>query len=433
MPNAATTEVESRGAPELGAVLAALAAAKASTDGALEAALADVVQLGAEEQLARLIVGTLVLRNPVVLQLPHEEAIRQQMDALKLVAELDAVSVWVLELGDRVHCIGSRGRHAVTRRTREHAQRLIRSEPEFPPTRRVIHGVAVLRGGRPVGAIVLRGPGRGRELAQALAREAGQMIAVALERSDLLHRSEERLRVVVQASERRLARLTFDMHDGPAQDILALLSEVRLFRGQLGDALHDRATKHIIVGRVDDLEARLLALDADLREVIQSFQTPGLLERPLPEVLADEAENVRSRDGIDCVLQIRGEFSERVTASQRIAIVRVIQESLSNVRVHSGATSVRVVVTQNAGGVRIKVTDDGRGFDVERTLIRSARRGRLGLLGMAERIRLLGGTFDVTSKPGGPTVIYAHLPEWRPAVLEPQLSAETPRQHRRQR
>ena len=175
----------------------------------------------------------------------------------------------------------------------------------------------------------------------------------------------------------------------------------------------------------------MLALDADLREVIQSFQTPGLLERPLPEILADEAENMRSRDGIDCSLQIRGELSERVTASQRIAILRVIQESLSNVRVHSGAASVRVVVAQNAGGVRIEVTDDGRGFDVERTLVRSARRGRLGLLGMAERIRLLGGTFDVRSKPGGPTVISAHLPEWRPTAPEPRVTAETPPRPRR--
>jgi signal transduction histidine kinase len=170
-----------------------------------------------------------------------------------------------------------------------------------------------------------------------------------------------------------------------------------------------------------------------LREVIQSFQTPGLLERPLAELLADEAENLRSRDGIDCRIHIGGELSERVTASQRIAIVRVIQESLSNVRVHSGATTVRVVITPSAAGVSIEVTDDGRGFDVERTLVRSARQGRLGLLGMAERIRLLGGTFDVRSKPGGPTAIYAHLPEWLPTAAEPRVTAETPQRPRRRR
>ena len=403
-----------------------------SADGAVEAALADFVKLGADERMARLIVGTLALRNLSLLGLPHEEAIRRQIETLKLVADLDAVSVWTVGLGDRVRCVGSRGKHAVTRRTREYAQEVIRSEQELG-IHRAIQGIAITRGERPVGAIVFRGPTRRRELAHALAREAEPVMAYALERADLLSANEDRLTVVVQASERRLARLTFDMHDGPAQDILALLGEVRLFRRQLADALEDRATKPIVLGRVDDLEARLLALDADLREVIQSFQTPGLLERPLSELLAGEAENLRSRDGIDCSIHVRGELSERVTASQRIAIARVIQESLSNVRVHSGAASVRVVVAQSVGGVSIEVTDDGRGFDVERTLVRSARQGRLGLLGMAERIRLLGGTFDVRSKPGGPTVIYAHLPEWLPTSTGPHVTAETRQRPRRRR
>lgn len=379
----------------------------------VEATLAEIATDRGDEAASRLIVGTLALRDFRLLELPHEEAIRQQIEILKRVADVDAVSVWTADLGGRVRCVMSRGPNAVTRRTRECARDVVGSVAT-QGNQRTIQGVAVTRFGHPVGAIVFRGSTRRRELAQALAREAAPLISFALERSDLLAGNEERLRVVVQASERRFSRLTFDMHDGPAQDIMALLGEVRLFRGQLADTLVDRATKPIILGRVDDLEARLLALDADLREVITSFQTPGVFERPLTEVLAEEAENMRNRDGIECVLEIRGQLSDRVTASQRIAIMRVIQESLSNVRVHSGAASVRVVVTQDSGGVRIAVTDDGRGFDVERTLVRSARRGRLGLLGMAERIRLLGGTFDIRSAPGGPTVISAHLPEWRP-------------------
>jgi signal transduction histidine kinase len=110
--------------------------------------------------------------------------------------------------------------------------------------------------------------------------------------------------------------------------------------------------------------------------------------------------------------------------------VRVIQESLSNVRTHSGAQSVRVTVATTVGGIRVEIADDGHGFDVERTLVRAARRGRLGLLGMAERIRILGGTFDVRSKPGGPTSISAYLPEWLPP---PAPTAETQPQHPRRR
>jgi signal transduction histidine kinase len=64
--------------------------------------------------------------------------------------------------------------------------------------------------------------------------------------------------------------------------------------------------------------------------------------------------------------------------------------------------------------VRAEIEDDGRGFDLERTLVRAAKGGRMGLVGMNERALLLGGAFDVRSAPGGPTRISVTLPEWRP-------------------
>jgi hypothetical protein len=66
------------------------------------------------------------------------------------------------------------------------------------------------------------------------------------------------------------------------------------------------------------------------------------------------------------------------------------------------------------------VTDDGAGFNVERTLVRAARSGRLGLVGMAERVRLLGGVFDIDSAPGAGTTISVSLPRWSAASLPPR-------------
>jgi signal transduction histidine kinase len=80
---------------------------------------------------------------------------------------------------------------------------------------------------------------------------------------------------------------------------------------------------------------------------------------------------------------------------------------------------VSVSIEARTDCTSLDIVDDGRGFDVPRTLVRAARRGRFGLLGMSGRVRLLGGRFDVQSRPGGPTVISVLLPAWRP--LAPAL------------
>jgi signal transduction histidine kinase len=107
-----------------------------------------------------------------------------------------------------------------------------------------------------------------------------------------------------------------------------------------------------------------------------------------------------------------------MTASQRIALYRIVQESLTNVREHSGANEVQIRVQGGIRGTEVQIEDDGRGFEVANTLISAAKRGRLGLVGMAERVRLLGGSFDVQSRPGGPTTVSLLLPHWQPVAPE---------------
>ena len=62
----------------------------------------------------------------------------------------------------------------------------------------------------------------------------------------------------------------------------------------------------------------------------------------------------------------------------------------------------------------MQISDDGMGFEVERALAKAAQRGRLGLVGIAERTRMLGGTFDLDSAIGGPTTLRLTLPRWEP-------------------
>jgi signal transduction histidine kinase len=112
-------------------------------------------------------------------------------------------------------------------------------------------------------------------------------------------------------------------------------------------------------------------------------------------------------------LELGGEL-DGLTASQRITIYRIVQEGLSNVRDHSEATAVRVTVDGRQGQIRVQIEDNGQGFHVEPTMIRAAKNGRLGLVGIGERVRLLGGQFDIQSRVGGPTTLSVALLRWRP-------------------
>lgn len=105
-----------------------------------------------------------------------------------------------------------------------------------------------------------------------------------------------------------------------------------------------------------------------------------------------------------------------LSPSQRIALVSVVGEALNNVREHSDATDVRISVSLDATGVQAQVLDNGHGFDVEAALVGAARRGRIGLAGIHERVRLLGGQCIVESQPGGPTAVSLVLPRWEPVV-----------------
>jgi signal transduction histidine kinase len=91
------------------------------------------------------------------------------------------------------------------------------------------------------------------------------------------------------------------------------------------------------------------------------------------------------------------------------AIYRVAQEALTNVTRHAGATLVELELEEQGGGAELRVRDDGGGFDPA-VVARADSGSGLGLVGMAERARLVGGELDVRSAPGGGTTITLRVP-----------------------
>lgn len=349
------------------------------------------------------------IADPRLLEPPPQLALETQLRLLSAFCDVDDVSVWISDDRQRPRLLARIGAEP-TRTVRAAARETLAGGNRTASGS--IRAFPVVRWERAEGALVVRAP-RGDHRAYALAAELAAKLAPSVERVRLLERRTERESALVEAAERRLARLGYDLHDGPVQEVVALGAELRLFREQLRRTLGSHRHAGIILGRVDDLEARLVALDGELREVARSLESPTVLRTPLPELLRAEATQLEERAGLAVDLRLSGDL-EALTASQAIALLRVVQEALANVEAHSGARSTRVVVSAGTEELRAEVTDDGKGFAVEPTLVQAARGGRLGLVGMSERVRLLEGRLDVESKPGGPTRIAAAIPRWRP-------------------
>src|SRR5829696_3093503 len=161
------------------------------------------------------------------------------------------------------------------------------------------------------------------------------------------------------ANERLLVRLGFDLHDGPLQQVHVLAQDIRLLREQVV-ALVGAEHREPVVGRFADLEAELAELHQDLRDLAHSLEPRSLLQQPLPTAINRELKALARRTGIATSIEREGSFRE-LSASQRIALLRVLQEALSNVRQHSGASSVDVEVVENEAGVSMVIRDDGHG------------------------------------------------------------------------
>jgi signal transduction histidine kinase len=397
-----------------GAAIVELAAALELADNDVRGAAAVVAEACALPLAsARFLLFSQVAGSPRLLELPPLVAAETQLGLLLSFDVLGDVSLWrqtprgpecILSVGGAGH---------PSRRVRAEAKAVLRGRSRLSLLGgSQLRSVAVQRFGEPYAAVVGRMGAAQPEVADAYLAELAGALAPVLEREHLLEHSADRERMLVASAERRLMRLGFDLHDGPIQDVLALAADVKLLQQQVYPFVLEEHRERAN-GRFDDLLARLVELDRQLRELAHSLETKSVLSRPLGEILHREIDAFAERNGIAATLEIQGE-ADSLSSQQRITVFRAIQEALANIREHAGASSVDVRVRARRSAIEVRITDDGTGFEVERALAKAAQRGRLGLVGIAERVRMLGGTFELESRPGGPTTLRITLPRWEP-------------------
>jgi signal transduction histidine kinase len=363
----------------------------------------------------RLNVAMHVLRDPTLLQLPPALAIEAQVRRLIAFAPFDAVSMWAMDEQATLRCVAAAGNRERTESEAAAAACVLEADGVRPdrtpaPQREdEILVTPIIRWQQPCAALVVRPAAGQARRCRAMMEYGRSILGPILEREALLRRGAATERTLVASSERSLERLGLDLHDRPIQDAAVLAEDVRLFKRQLSGAIAGHEHAAILAGRVDDLEARLVALHGELRQLSHSLAAPTVLRRPLGELLEAEGRAFRDRTEIELDLHVGGDV-DAVPNAQRVTLIRIVQEALSNAREHSGARRVRVSVVAHHDRVEAAISDDGRGFAVEQTLTSAAERGRLGLVGINERARVVGGTCDIRSRLDGGTAIAVTLP-----------------------
>jgi signal transduction histidine kinase len=185
-------------------------------------------------------------------------------------------------------------------------------------------------------------------------------------------------------------RIARDLHDGAAQDLAFIVHAARHLRAA-ADA--GGPLDHIAVAAQHALE--------NTREAIANLARPTA--EPLTSALARAAREVGNRAGAR--VEVSGDAELEVPAATREALCRLVREAVTNAVRHGGASSVRVTVEETPE-LRVRIRDDGRGFDV------TARRegdGGFGLLGMTQRVAQLGGDVRIDSAPGRGTEVLVRL------------------------
>jgi len=196
---------------------------------------------------------------------------------------------------------------------------------------------------------------------------------------------------------RKLAR---ELHDSVAQILTLMVVDMENFK-------LDQAGQHLVVEKVDSLQESTREVLHNLRQVLYDLREEPSTESGFVQQVRSLLTRFERSTGIRSKLRVSSEWPSRLSAGTAHNLYRIVEEALNNVRLHSGAARVDVLLAANGDGVELTVRDDGRGLPVSD----GERRQGMGMMGMRERAVLLGGELAVTSSGSGGTTVKAVVPK----------------------
>lgn len=206
------------------------------------------------------------------------------------------------------------------------------------------------------------------------------------------------------AREEERRRMAHELHDGPLQSLVLLSRKL--------DAIDEGADDE---GALEDAREIIDETAAELRRLSRALRPPILDDLGLVAALRSETSAFARRSGIEARFAVDGPVRP-LSKEAELLLLRVAQESLHNAERHSAATSVDVSLVYESEAAALVVADDGKGIGAVPRPTALLARGKLGLLGIQERVRLGHGTLDIGARPGGGTKVSVRVPADVPAT-----------------
>ncbi len=209
------------------------------------------------------------------------------------------------------------------------------------------------------------------------------------------------LQRLIHAQEEERLRIARELHDEAGQ----ALTSMRM-------GLHLVAEADGVPEEIREQARELKALNSrtleNLRRLAMELRPPALDRLGLVTALEQYVADYGRRCGVRADFQVVGLDGKRLAPSVEISLYRIVQEALTNVARHAGASSVAVLLECREGEVVLIIEDDGQGFDPDTMM----GNGHLGLPGMQERAETIGGQMTVESSPGDGTTVFVEVPLW---------------------
>ncbi|MDK9699901.1 MAG: sensor histidine kinase [bacterium] len=222
-----------------------------------------------------------------------------------------------------------------------------------------------------------------------------------LQKKKLHQQAQKRIHALtielLRAEENERKRIATDLHDTVAQELLALQFDIMDIQGA------DNR-------QVSSISKKIKKITEEVRDISHQLLPTDLEKRGLIKCIASYSEDFQLRTGIvvSCNVSLRSpvEISNEIS----LTIFRIVQEALTNIRKHAEAKSVMIMMRLDMERLYVTIQDDGKGFDTAVRIPEAMIAKRMGLVGIRERMKMIGGVLSIESQVGKGTVVSIEIP-----------------------